>query len=93
MPVTDLRRAVFALLRGQRSPDSYVAGGSLLNLEPRLDSLFRRVDVFYNGAEMVATCATVDADALQRGNFAVQWRETAKLPAGRRQRLARLGAS
>lgn len=74
MPVTDLQRAVFAILRAQRSPDSYVAGGTLLNLTPGSPRYSDDVDLFHSGAEVVTRCAQADADALASSGFSVEWR-------------------
>lgn len=73
MPLTAFQSSVAHLLAGQRSPESHVAGGAVIN---RTDNSLRYsddIDIFHDAAESVASCAEADARVLQEAGCSVAW--------------------
>jgi hypothetical protein len=73
MPLTHFQIKVLRLLAGNRGPESFIAGGSVINA--RLDSLrySEDVDIFHDAQEMVVAAAEADAAVLTEAGFAVDW--------------------
>ncbi len=71
MPITEQQQTILRLIAGNRSPDSYVAGGLTINKSassPRFP-----VDIFHDLADAVSTSAGMDAELLERNGFVVKW--------------------
>lgn len=65
MPLTQFQREVARILAANRNPESYLAGGAVIN---RGDSGLRYssdLDIFHDAAASVATSATADEQALR----------------------------
>ena len=71
MPLTELQRSVLRVIAQNRSPDSYVAGGSALNAIGGRYS--QDIDVFSDSVERSAVAAEIDARALTISGFGVEW--------------------
>lgn len=71
MPLSRLQSRILHTIAQNRNPNSFVAGGSVLN---RSGIRFSDdVDIFHDREEDVATCALKDAKALQEAGFTVTW--------------------
>ncbi|MBV8564528.1 MAG: hypothetical protein JO273_03625 [Methylobacteriaceae bacterium] len=71
MALTAHQRKILLALAANRSPDSYVAGASALNVSaPRLST---DIDIFHDEAARLEAAATHDAATLERAGFAVSW--------------------
>ena len=71
MPLSNLQHAILLLLAAHRSPESYVAGASVLNRDgPRLSE---DIDIFHDREEAVAPAAEADGGLLMGHGYAVQW--------------------
>lgn len=64
MPLTDFQSELARLLAGNRSPDSYLAGGAALHFEPNSKRTSNDLDYFHDSVERVATAFTADRDLL-----------------------------
>lgn len=73
MPLTELQREILRLLAENRNPDSYVAGGIVLNQTRETPRFSRDIDVFHDVEALVAASATADAAALKAAGFEVEW--------------------
>ena len=71
MPLTDLQRSILRVVSENRSPDSYVAGGSALNANGGRFS--QDIDIFSDSIERSAVAAQADAASLSREGFVVDW--------------------
>lgn len=72
MPLTALQRRVLKVIAARRDPESYVAGGSVINLRgPRRSA---DIDLFHDREERVAGAAAGDAWALETSGLAIEWR-------------------
>ncbi len=73
MPLTEFQRAVLRLLAQRRSPESFVAGGSVINAAPDSPRYSDDVDIFHDAEESVAVAAAGDTDLLTRMGFGIEW--------------------
>jgi hypothetical protein len=72
MPLTPLQAAIAELLAVNRSPDSYLAGGAALHIEPNSKRYSNDLDYFADSEERVATAFAQDRDLLERAGYAVE---------------------
>jgi hypothetical protein len=71
VPLSKLQREILRRLASHRSPESYVAGSTPLNLKaPRLSA---DIDVFHDDEALVAAAAEGDARVLTEAGYAVDW--------------------
>ena len=71
MPLSRLQSDVLLALARHRNPESYVAGGTVLNrLGPRISE---DIDIFHDREAAVATAAATDASTLATEGFPVEW--------------------
>ncbi len=73
MPLTEFQRGVLRLLANQRGPESFVAGGAVINAAPDSPRYSDDVDIFHDAEESVAVAAAADTDALARAGFGIEW--------------------
>lgn len=73
MPLTRFQRDVLRLLAGFRSPESYLAGGAVVNQEPDTPRFSEDFDIFHDAEEAVFRSAELDAAVLGQNGFAVTW--------------------
>lgn len=71
MPLTPFQEAVARRLAEGRSPDSYLAGGAALHIEPNSLRYSNDLDYFNDSAERVATAFADDRRSLQRAGYEV----------------------
>jgi hypothetical protein len=74
MPVTPFQQEVFRLLSSHRSPDSYVAGGTVIQRAPDSSRTSDDIDIFHDSPGAVAASAGADAETLRSFGFDVQFR-------------------
>ncbi len=72
MPLTPFQEAVARLLAEGRSPDSYLAGGAALHIEPSSLRYSNDLDYFNDSAERVATAFADDRRRLESAGYEVQ---------------------
>lgn len=73
MPLTEFQRNVLRLLAANRTPESFVAGGTMINANPDSPRYSDDVDIFHDAAESVALAADADARVLAGAAFSVTW--------------------
>ena len=91
MPLTDFQSIVLSLLAKHRSPESFVAGGIVINADPSSPRYSEDVDIFHDAEEKVAFVAKADMEMLRRAGFTVERPEM--LPGFQRARISRDGES
>lgn len=72
MPITTYQRGVLTLLAKNRSPDSYVAGASVINRSDDSPRFSADVDIFHDPSVAVQECATVDIKTLEHHGYRVR---------------------
>lgn len=71
MPLTDLQRDVLALVSGNRTPDSYLAGGAALHFTPNSTRFSDDLDFFNDSVNRVASAYADDHSMLVEAGFEV----------------------
>ena len=74
MPLTDFQSHVAALLSANRTPDSYLAGGAAMHIEPVSKRYSNDLDYFHDTEERVATAFDTDRRTLQSAGYDVDVR-------------------
>jgi hypothetical protein len=74
MPLSALQKQVLQLLARHRSPDSFVAGATLLHAGETSPRYSRDIDINHDVRESVAQCAQLDGSVLKQHGFEVIWR-------------------
>ena len=71
MPLTEFQAGVARLLAPNRSPDSYLAGGAALHLEPNTKRFSNDLDYFHDSEERVASAFAEDRATLEQAGYEV----------------------
>jgi len=72
MPIGAFQREVLGLLAANRSPDSYVAGATLLHSTPGAPRFSQGIDLFHDEPPSVEASFSADATILRRSGFKVE---------------------
>ena len=91
MPLSAFQKSIFQLIALNRSPDSYVAGATIINREADSPRYSRDIDLFHDAAEDVAACAQIDAETLKKGGCEVTF--SVRQPAFQRAVVSQGGQS
>jgi hypothetical protein len=73
MPLTEFQTAVLKILAGNRSPESYLAGATVIHRKPDSPRFSQDFDFFHDIEESVSRCAQADADTLKREGYDIKW--------------------
>jgi hypothetical protein len=73
MPLTAFQSETLRLLAARRSPESFLAGGTVLNAGADSPRYSKDLDIFHDIEASVAASAAADAAVLQQAGYAVQW--------------------
>ena len=71
MPLTDIQAEITALLAPNRTPDSYLAGGAALHIEPNSSRYSNDLDYFHDSEERVASAYAEDRATLLGAGFSL----------------------
>ncbi len=71
VPLTDYQAELARLLSGNRSPDSYLAGGAAILLEPNTARYSRDLDYFHDSEARVAEAFAADRQLMERKGYGV----------------------
>ncbi|MBA2434155.1 MAG: nucleotidyl transferase AbiEii/AbiGii toxin family protein [Verrucomicrobiota bacterium] len=91
MPLTVFQQEVLRLLARFRSPESYLAGGVVVNQTAGTPRFSDDLDIFHDAEAVVARSAEVDVQTLTQNGFEVVW--DLRRPAFYRARASRSGQS
>ena len=72
MPLTDFQEALVRRLAANRTPDSYLAGGAALHVEPTSKRYSNDLDFFQDSEERVASAFAEDRACLEADGCAVE---------------------
>lgn len=72
VPLTELQRAILALLAVNRAPDSYLAGGAALHFAPNSIRYSNDLDFFHDTVQRVATAFNMDLALLTESGYEVE---------------------
>jgi hypothetical protein len=71
MPITPFQAEVLKVIARNRNPDSYLAGGIVINRDSASARFSNDIDIFHATAQAVATSTDADAEALKASGFTV----------------------
>jgi hypothetical protein len=71
MPLTPFQTDVFKVIAANRNPDSFVAGGIVLNRDRQSVRYSNDIDLFHDTSEALVASAAQDADALRAAGYEV----------------------
>lgn len=71
MPLTEFQVALARLVAKNRSPDSYLAGGAAIHLEPNTKRYSNDLDYFHDSVQRVATAFEADRALLESAGYDV----------------------
>jgi hypothetical protein len=77
MPLTPFQAGIAAILAGNRTPESHLAGGGALHIHPTAPRLFNGLDRFQDSDYLAAAKAKEDVAALRRHGYSVDIRISA----------------
>jgi hypothetical protein len=69
MPLTQLQRQILEIIGPVRTPESYLAGGTVLHFSPNSTRYSRDLDLFHDALEGVATAFAQDSQLLEANGF------------------------
>lgn len=73
MPLSSIQAGVLQLIAANRSPDSYVAGATVLHRADETPRYSLDLDLFHDLEESVAQCAETDAATLKAAGHEFSW--------------------
>ena len=73
MPVSELQARVLREIAANRSPDSFLAGATVLHRAADSTRFSQDLDIFHDLAEAVAVSAEADARTLGRAGYSLTW--------------------
>lgn len=72
MPLTELQSAILRVIGPVRTPESYLAGGTVLHFSPNSTRYSRDLDLFHDALEQVAVSFEQDRHLLGRAGFEME---------------------
>ena len=73
MPLTPFQSETLRLLAASRSPESFLAGGTVLNAGDDSPRYSKDLDIFHDVETSVGTSAETDAATLRQAGYEVEW--------------------
>ena len=73
MPLSAFQQSILRLLAQNRSPESYVAGATVLHQIPDSPRFSDDLDMFHDVEDSVARSAEFDVAVLDANGFAIEW--------------------
>ncbi|MDD4102897.1 MAG: nucleotidyl transferase AbiEii/AbiGii toxin family protein [Kiritimatiellae bacterium] len=73
MPISDFQMELLRCIAANRSPESYLAGATVLNRASGSPRFSQDIDLFHDLAESVTLCAEQDATTLAEAGYAIEW--------------------
>jgi hypothetical protein len=74
MPLTAAQKDVVRIILFNRSPESHLAGGAVINRDESGLRFSDDLDIFHDLASQVSTCAMTDTDAIRAAGYSVDWK-------------------
>ena len=73
MPISDIQAEVLRLIAANRSPDSYVAGATVIHRGPLTPRFSQDIDLFHDIADSIALSAEQDSGTLRQAGYNLAW--------------------
>jgi len=72
MPVTDFQKHLLQLIKANRSPDSYIAGGTAIHRGEHSSRYSNDIDFFHETDEALAKSVKADTEVLRKNGYTVE---------------------
>lgn len=73
MPISDIQATILKAIAANRSPESYLAGATVLHRAPDSPRFSQDLDFFHDMEDRVAQCAEQDATTLAAAGYDLAW--------------------
>jgi hypothetical protein len=73
MPISDIQDEILRLIAANRSPESYLAGVTVLHRDDSSPRYSQDLDFFHDIEDSVALCAEKDAETMAEAGYDVTW--------------------
>lgn len=73
MPISELQADVLSCIAVNRSPDSYLAGATVLHRKPKSPRYSQDLDFFHDVSDSIASSAERDAESLHAAGYRFEW--------------------
>lgn len=73
MPISDIQAQVLKQIAANRSPDSYLAGATVIHRQAGTPRFSQDLGVFHDLADRIAQSADQDAATLRQAGYAIKW--------------------
>ena len=73
MPISDIQAVVLRCIAANRSPESYLAGATVLHRDRKSPRFSQDIDLFHDVEDSIARCAEQDAATLRDAGYPVAW--------------------
>jgi hypothetical protein len=73
MPLTPFQLGIFQLIAANRNPDSFAAGGIVINRHERSTRFSDDIDIFHETAQAVAVSTDIDVETLRKAGYSVEF--------------------
>ncbi len=73
MPISDIQAVVLRCIAANRSPESYLAGATVLHRDRKSPRFSQDIDLFHDVEDSIARCAEQDAATLRGAGYRFEW--------------------
>jgi hypothetical protein len=73
MPISDIQALVLRCIATNRSPESYLAGATVLHRDRKSPRFSQDIDLFHDVEDSIASCAEQDAATLRAAGYGLAW--------------------
>jgi len=73
VPISDIQAVVLRCIAANRSPESYLAGATVVHRDRKSPRFSQDIDLFHDVEDSIARCAEQDATTLRNAGYAVAW--------------------
>jgi len=73
MPISDIQAVVLRCIAANRSPESYLAGATVLHRDRKSPRFSQDIDLFHDVEDSIARCAEQDAVTLRDAGYHIEW--------------------
>jgi hypothetical protein len=73
MPISDIQAVVLRCIAANRSPESYLAGATVLHRDRNSPRFSQDIDLFHDVEDSIARCAEQDATTLRDAGYRLEW--------------------
>ena len=73
MPISNIQAEVLKIIAANRSPDSYLAGATIVHRKPDSPRTSQDLDFFHDLEDRIAVAGEADAESLLKAGYGIKW--------------------